>query len=739
MRNILFALVMLISLNAWAQQKTINAKPSLQGRATVETRALLQALGDAKSTATLPQALRTMYPTHVVRGVETIGILTKVNHLFNPADIQALGGNARSRMGDIVSMRIPLSALSQIEHVKGIVSFSVAHWAAPMMDKARFDMHADSVLDGMGLPQAFDGTDVLIGITDWGFDYKHPNLNRSRNPRIERAWDQYRQAGPAPNGFDYGTELIGYDALAEAGGDTANLYDYGTHGTHVAGITGGNGYKDSTYKGIATGAHWLLGSWFLDEASWMDEVYWMWQVAKESNKRLVVNSSWGMYSFSNLDGSSLLSQAINSLSDSGVVFCTSAGNNGDTKFHIKKEFTEEPDTLKTIPNWYTYVGNAVGQAIIMWGTPEDANGTHPFHVRFGMARNPGEIYWSDWISSNDASTVLDGRLALANGDTCEWNALCEARNVNDNRPHILLNVFSVPGYTLHVWITSNVGSRVDAWNVVNLTNHAGNMGADFKDLGLVGYSEGDYLYGIGEPGCAAKTITVAAHQADHILNGNYRHGFLANFSSHGPAYGDYAKPEISAPGVSVNSSVSSRATEPVSNTSATTMSGGKPYSWAPLSGTSMSSPAVSGLVALMLQANPNITVEQIRNILFTTARNDEATGEIHASGQAHNDWGWGKANAMAAVTAAYNLLDLEEAQRTLPQLLLYPNPTQGMLTVLTHNGEPEVLEIFNIMGSKIMSRSVNNGETLQLALPHGIYVVRCTGKLGSRTEKLIIQ
>ncbi len=739
MKNILFAIVMLVSLNAWAQQKSINAKPSLQGRATIETRALIQALGEAKSTATLPQALRTMFPTQEVRGVETIGILAKVDHLFDPADIQALGGNARSRMGNIVSMRIPLSALSQIEQVKGIVTFSVAHWAAPMMDNTRFDMHADSVLNGDGLPQAFDGTDVLIGITDWGFDYKHPNLNRSRNPRIERAWDQYRQAGPAPEGFDYGTELVGYEALAEAGGDTANLYDYGTHGTHVAGITGGNGVKDSSYKGIATGAHWLLGSWFLDEASWMDEVYWMWQVAKESNKRLVVNSSWGMYSFSNLDGTSLLSQAINSLSDSGVVFCTSAGNNGDTKFHIKQEFTNEQDTLKTIPVWYNYTSTAVGQAIIMWGTPEDANGTHPFNVRFGMARNAGEIYWSDWISSNDASSVLDGRLALADGDTCEWNALCETSNVNDGRPHILLNVFSVPGYTLHVWVTSNAGSRVDAWNVVNLTNHAGNMGADFVRNGLRGYSEGDLLYGIGEPGCAAKTITVAAHQADYIHNGNYRHGTLARFSSHGPAYGDYAKPEISAPGVGVISSVSSRTTETIENITATVLSGGKRYAWAPFSGTSMSGPAVSGLVALMLQANPNITVDQIREILFTTARNDEATGEIHATGSPHNDWGWGKANAMSAVTAAYNLLDIDEAQQILPQLILYPNPSQGQLTVVTYNDEPEQMEIFNIMGSKIMNLTVQNGELLRLSLPKGIYVVRSTGKLGSRTERLIIQ
>jgi subtilisin family serine protease len=740
MKNIVFAIVMVMSLSVMAQRNTVNMNnitPST--KASMETRALMQALGSAKSISVLPSTMRTLYPVSIQKGVETIGVLAKVDNTFDAKSIYVLGGNVGGRMGNIVSIHLPLGALQQLSQVAGIINFSVAHWAAPMMDNTRFDMRADSVHQGLGLPQAYDGTGVLIGITDWGFDYTHPNLNKKKNPRIERAWDQYKLKGPAPSGFTYGTEIIGYDSLMAVGGDTSNIYSYGTHGTHVAGITGGNGVHDSIYRGMAPGAHWLLGSWLLDDASWIDEVYWMWQVAKEENKRLVVNSSWGMYSFSNLNGTSLLSQAINSLSDSGVVFCTSAGNNGDTRFHIKKIFTSDTDTLKTLPSWYSY-NTAIGEVIILWGTPAENGHSHPFNIRFGMARNDGEIYWSQWVNSNDNSNILSGLLPLANTDTCHWNVMCETANANDGRPHIQLNVNSVPGYTLHLWITSDSGSRVDGWNVVNLQNHAGNMGADFVNNGLTGYTMGDYSYGVGEPGCAAKTLTIAAHRADYMSNNTYHAGGLATFSSHGPAYGEYTKPEVSAPGSYVVSSISSRTTEIIQDVTATVVAGGKPYKWAPLSGTSMSSPAVAGMVALMLQANPNLSVDQIRNIVFSTARNDEMTGTIHANGTPSVTWGWGKADALDAVAAAINLLDIEVAQQNMPQLILYPNPAKDCLTLVTSDLEPEAMTIFSSIGHEVMSRPVRNGETIQLnSLSRGIYIVRMMSKLGVRTQKLVIK
>lgn len=50
----------------------------------------------------------------------------------------------------------------------------------------------------------------------------------------------------------------------------------------------------------------------------------------------MINMSWGLYNLGPLDGTSLVSRAIGSLSDEGVIFVTSGGNNGDVNFHMKK-------------------------------------------------------------------------------------------------------------------------------------------------------------------------------------------------------------------------------------------------------------------------------------------------------------------------------------------------------------------------------------------------------------------
>ena len=103
-------------------------------------------------------------------------------------------------------------------------------------------------------------------------------------------------------------------------------------------------------------------------------------VAKEQGKRLVVNNSWGMYPLGPIDGTSLASQAINNLSDSGIVFVTSGGNCGDDLFHISRTFTAStPDTLRTIATYYDY--QEIGEAITLWGEP----GNH-FDMSFAMVK-----------------------------------------------------------------------------------------------------------------------------------------------------------------------------------------------------------------------------------------------------------------------------------------------------------------------------------------------------------------
>ncbi len=106
---------------------------------------------------------------------------------------------------------------------------------------------------------------------------------------------------------------------------------------------------------------------------------------------------------------------------------------------------------------------------------------------------------------------------------------------------------------------------------------------------------------------------------------------IAFFSARGPSYctpdgGPAIKPEVAAPGFEVRSSYP-----------------GGGYIHA--SGTSMASPHVNGVVALMLEACPYLTVNEVKQILYDTAVDLGIPGN-------DNDYGWGMIDALAAVNRA---------------------------------------------------------------------------------------
>ena len=674
----------------------------------------------------------------VAAGAETISFLVKVVPNFDRTAFEKAGVVIGGQGGPIVTMRVPVESLGLLESSKDVVQYSISHRVGGMdCDKARADTRADSVQNGLGTLDGIkiNGSGVLIGITDWGFDYSHPNYNgqTSSNWRMERAWDHFKKSGPAPAGYNYGTETIGAYELADAHGDTSNLYGYGTHGTHVAGIAAGKG-KSGKYRGMAPGARLLFCSFGLDEARWMDAVNWMYRVAKEQGKRLVINSSWGMYSFSTLDGTSLLSQHINSMSDSGVVFCTSAGNNGDALFHVSQTFVDTvADTLRTIIKAASdiYVIEETGQALIMWGEVG-----HDFEATVRIKN--GDNIWTGPFYSTANDTVIYDTL-LCGDDTVTWRVMMEHSNTFDGRSHMQLDLDKTP-LEKQLLITAESGT-VHAWNVANKENHAGNEGCYFISDGRDGFTAGDNNYGIGEPACAEKCISVAAHMSDswNVTTHECRTGGHTSFTSYGPLINGKQKPEISAPGQELVSSISVWSTDSRNTASASMMDltiDGRTYRWAPMSGTSMSCPVVTGITALILQANPDLSVDSIRHIITSTARNDDKTGPLVANDSADVRWGWGKIDALRAVNAAMGYVGIQQAEKYRLPLHVYPNPATGKLMINTGCGEKQTAEIMSIDGRKVMEMPVTLEASIDVSgMPQGVYILR----VGSRTEKIIIK
>jgi serine protease AprX len=110
-------------------------------------------------------------------------------------------------------------------------------------------------------------------------------------------------------------------------------YDNNGHGTHVAGIIGGNGFSSKgKYIGIAPACN-LIVLKVLDHrgdgniSDVLAGLQWIIDNSKKYNIR-VVNISVGTSAKDTLDENSLLVQGVNAVWDSGIIVVVAAGNNG---------------------------------------------------------------------------------------------------------------------------------------------------------------------------------------------------------------------------------------------------------------------------------------------------------------------------------------------------------------------------------------------------------------------------
>lgn len=139
------------------------------------------------------------------------------------------------------------------------------------------------------------------------------------------------------------------------------------------------------------------------------------------------------------------------------------------------------------------------------------------------------------------------------------------------------------------------------------------------------FSAGNEDYGAAPPASVSSPANYPESFAVGALDINDRRG---DFSRRGPGPYDNLKPDISAPGVNIRSSVP----------------GGYESGW---SGTSMAAPSVTGTIALILSANNSLSVEEVENLLKDSAVHLEDSDD---SGYPNNGYGYGLIDAFEAVS-----------------------------------------------------------------------------------------
>ena len=613
--------------------------------------------------------LQSKFPVHIINGEAYVSFVGKVEHSFNVKKLENQGCIVNPTINHLISLKVPLDKIQIVDDIDDVNYLRLSKRMNTALDKAVKDVRADSVHLGLGnLPEGYHGTDVIVGVTDWGFDYTSPVFYDTalQQTRIIAAWDQYKLSGPSPADFPYGTEFSSANSLLQAGSDTSNIYSYSTHGTHVASIAGGSG-AGTEYRGIAPGVNFLFVTFLVDEGAVLDAWEWMYQKSLEESKRLVVNMSWGLYHAGTLDGNSILSNAISAYTDLGVVFVNSGGNNGNVDFHLKHEFTN--DTIKTRVNFYSYSAHEYmwGQSIHSWGEVGNS-----FSNKIQIKNFSGTVLAeSPFYSTATVGAYVD-TFIVADQDTIWYNISADAAHPMNARPQMRFRI-KCTNQSLRVMLNSTASEGlIHYWNVTELSNDVGNWGMPFTTF-QTGSISGDNENGISEPSCGDDVISVAAYATGWTSPaGNPVGGGIASFSSRGPRFDGVMKPDIAAPGVSIAAALSSF-TDGQYTTIGSVEFNNRTYYFARLSGTSMASPMVAGVAALILDAHPTISASTVKEILLQTAREDNKTGVLPIEGDP--TWGHGKVNALAAVEQAVLLNNIENIDSK-QDIQIYPNPVR---------------------------------------------------------------
>jgi len=688
-----------------------------------------------------------------------LSALIKVDKNIDLKALQILAVEVGTQAGDIWTVRVPEQHLKAFSEIAGILYIQLDEPIISSLDEVRKQTHVDSVQKGIGLPNGFTGKNVVIGIMDIGFDYTHPSFfdTTGAKYRIKRVWEQ-KTTGIPPAGFLYGNEIS--DTLAMWAKGTDNNTQ--SHGTHVTGIAAGSGFgsslSNSKYRGMAFNSDIVLVGITPAQGQWqntgmadiIDGMQYVFTYAQSVGKPAVANLSWGC-TIGPHDGSSLFSQACDNLTGKGKIFVCSAGNTGDLNLHVNKTFTAADTSVSTVVGFQTGM-SPQKTWVDIWG---DTSQT--FCVKVSLYNGNTMVKTTQMICIDN--NVHSYQLIGSNMDTC-FVTMTTASSEFNMKPHVLLNFYSKVNEKIVITIQGNKG-KIDMWNGYVL-NSSGYYGA-FTNGGYSWAVSGNTNSTISDMASTKSAIAVGAYASKtsftNVLGGSYNYnsyvakGNIVPFSSHGPTIDNRVKPDITAPGLSIASAINSYDPSFKSNganylyvvNNYYKSSNAKTYSYAMMSGTSMSSPAVSGISALLLEADPNLDPQSLLQMFRQSAIKDAYTGTISSLGS--NIWGAGKINAYQALKKHLISLQVLSVKGNMTDLKIYPNPSSGNFALsFSDVGSRNVkIELYNGLGEIIYSRDhftstgINTIDIDLTGFASGIYLVKMISKENSGFIKLIVQ
>lgn len=682
---------------------------------------------------------------------------------------QIEGVEVMDRRGDMAIISVRTADLMKVAGDRAVRRMSVGGRARVALDKARTASKASRVMNGTSysLPKNYDGSGVVLGMMDQGFDPNHINfLNSDQTAsRVSRVWVYGNTEGAAPTVYDTPS------AIASLSTDNTRS----THATHVAGIMGGaynkgcdmvksyNGQPmvvsaNNTYYGLARGAEYAVGVGTLYDANIMDAAQKVLDYAKSQGRPAVFNLSLGSV-LGPHDGTDVVDRYLANLGKD-MIIVMAAGNDGMSDVSLRADFSAGAGKVSTLP---VTDGNTSWNGFVqVWSDTSD-----PVTVVFNILNiKTGQVTYSYPIASAQDGITVGGSgtsvtSPLFSSAFSSDSYIVVESGVEDGNNRYLASLYldltakslTNPDFVPMLTIEGSAGQGASAF----ISSDNGDM-LTFGNRGLAGYVAGSPAESISSMACGENVIVVGSYNSRNtfpVLKGAIM-GFdeqaypvdgVSWFTSYGTTFSGKKLPELCAPGMTVISSVSTpwvKATgESTGDLSAKVdrsgLSGAMKASrtdyWGQMQGTSMATPYVSGVVALLLEQDPTLTVDRVRDLLVSTAQAMPADTEPAAL-----KWGAGR-------------LDAENAMR---KLLGIPSSI-GDVTADTERrfsmeqsdgyivagiaGESGLRATLTSIAGQSAGTAKGNGGTVTIAtsgMAPGVYVLTVEGDSGAMISRKVV-
>lgn len=574
-------------------------------------------------------------------------VITTADAHATADSIRLFGGTATVITPTTVSATLPLNSIERVAAIPGIGRINAARQFRITTKTARALTGVDKVHSGTDLETPYTGRGVIVGVIDQGFQFRHPAfLDANQNPRTIYVWNHL-----TPNGAQGSSIPPTYDGNTAAGG----------HATHVTAIAAGTRYEGNPYYGMAPEADIIMIPSTFSEDGVLAEAKWIKQMAEADGKPWVINMSFGTQMGPH-DGSTTYDQAMSDLCGAGGIMAGAMGNEGAQKIHVSATVKAGKDRIVLLSNSTDDGYNLVD----FWGNATD--GASHFEVTpivyNGLTNKTIELTDRQWRNAGQLGGEIDAinKKEHYQAYVSIATMASEAGITNVKNAYFGLRVKATgDDATFHAWAEPGYGEFI--------SKNATGMSGDTKYL--VGQAAASIPRAIGVASFNGAGNWVAATDGKTYQYNDYATtGKLSSFSSPGPSLGTDVKPTVAAPGATITSALN-RYVNPdggttfdksnlsivgaidrktgqfVSDYSTATSKSNDFYGVK--SGTSMATPAVAGIIALWLQANPSLTPEDIVEIIKATAKHDAFTGTAE-------NWtakaGYGKIDAYAGLKAA---------------------------------------------------------------------------------------